>query len=524
MKRLILLVGILTLCLAGCASEETILDSPEEFIDITEEIVEVVDEVVEAEKNEVSVEIGYKHFDEETQKEIGNILSVSDIYVTTTVFDEDCGQKPVEVLFFTVDSIGAVSDDTSNLYDRVNAGGCIEAYPSKNMAIDRDEYLLGYYLFGLTGGKHAAVNNYVLQISQELSSEEQENLLAELRVIFMNRDTSVSLDDYLDAVSFEKALNDGHKVNGKTVEFCVNDYKPDSALGINCWAGEHLNFISKTELNVKVGDIIVGRVTEEPTKVLGSWKIPYTVLSINDEAFAQNENQTTSSNNATDNQTDEITLTMSADEFKGMNYQEAEQIFRKMGFGKFDYRTIDTEDETSDNAICYVEITEWFLGEDDFVKGDKFDADATVTFVSYKYVAPAEPIPMYYSTNSLDTVRNGNAGKYAYKNSGKFYDIYWIIDFDEGYVYYFTHENVEEEIGLHDYCDRLLIDSGTLNDTVVITYHDGGVEWKNYLHFKYVNQPDKLIVVDNDDLSWEYTPTDLDKALSLLDTKTITDY
>ena len=99
-----------------------------------------------------------------------------------------------------------------------------------------------------------------------------------------NKETSEDYSiDYADAESFEKALNEGEKVNGKVVQFLVLDYKPDSALGINCWAGEHLNFISEEEINVVKGKIIVGRVTKEPSKVLGSWEIPYEVLSISEE-------------------------------------------------------------------------------------------------------------------------------------------------------------------------------------------------------------------------------------------------
>lgn len=517
MKRVLVLIIALVILLSGCFVEETMSDS--EKVDVA-----VIEETVKIGEIEDDAEACFKHFDEETQKEVGAISSISDFFVTTTIFDEECRQKPMEVLFFAVNAIGEISDVTYSFNDRVKAGGCIEAYPSKDMATDRDEYLLGYYLFGLTGGKHTAVNNYVIQTSQELSLEEQENLLEELRAIFMNRDTSASVDDYLDVVSFEKALNDGHKVDGKIVEFTVNDYKPDSALGINCWAGEHLNFISATELNVKAGDIVVGRVTEEPTSIFGSWKIPYTVLSINGETAVETTHEPEVADASVKQQPTEISMTMDEDDFKGLNYQEAEKILREMGFSKFDYRTIDTEHEASSDTICYIEITDWFFGEDDFVKGDKFDADAMVTLISYKYVVPAEQTPVYYSTNSIETVGDGNTGKYAYKNSGKFYDVYWIIDFDEGYVYNFTHENVDEEKGYHDYCDRLEIDSGTLNDTLVITYHDGDMVWKNYLHFKYVNFPDKLIVVDNDDLVWEYTPADLDKALTLWSTKTITEY
>ena len=327
--------------------------------------------------------------------------------------------------------------------------------------------------------------------------------------------------DYADAASFEKALNDGVKVNGKIIQFDVVEYKPDSALGINCWSGEHLNFISEEELDVGKGNIIVGRIIEEPTKTLGSWVIHYEVLSIDGEKI---EGETTDSTDSTEpedppvSQPTEITLTMGEDDFKGMNYQEAEQFFREMGFTNFEYRTVNTETESAEDTICYIEITEWFIGDSDFVKGDKFDADSTVTFFSYEYEAPTAPSPVFYSTNDYETAKNGNTGVFSYRDSGSSYDIYWIIDFDEGYVYYFTDGNGESS------CDRLKIDSGTLNDKVTITYHDGGDTWSYKLHFKYVDHPETLIMVDQNGFDWEYSTTDLDDALNLRATKNIKDY
>lgn len=327
--------------------------------------------------------------------------------------------------------------------------------------------------------------------------------------------------DYADAASFEKALNDGVKVNGKIIQFDVVEYKPDSALGINCWSGEHLNFISEEELDVGKGNIIVGRIIEELTKTLGSWVIHYEVLSIDGEKI---EGETTDSTDSTEpedppvSQPTEITLTMGEDDFKGMNYQEAEQFFREMGFTNFEYRTVNTETESAEDTICYIEITEWFIGDSDFVKGDKFDADSTVTFFSYEYEAPTAPSPVFYSTNDYETAKNGNTGVFSYRDRGSSYDIYWIIDFDEGYVYYFTDGNGESS------CDRLKIDSGTLNDKVTITYHDGGDTWSYKLHFKYVDHPETLIMVDQNGFDWEYSTTDLDDALNLRATKNIKDY
>lgn len=57
--------------------------------------------------------------------------------------------------------------------------------------------------------------------------------------------------DYNTAEEFENVLINDEKVDNKVVKFEVNDYKEDSVLGINCWAGEHLNFISEEVLDVK---------------------------------------------------------------------------------------------------------------------------------------------------------------------------------------------------------------------------------------------------------------------------------
>ena len=63
-----------------------------------------------------------------------------------------------------------------------------------------------------------------------------------------------------------------------------------------------------------------------------------------------------------------------------------------------------------------------------------------------------------------------------------------------------------------------------LNDKVTITYHDGGDTWSYSLHFKYVDHPETLIMVDQNGFDWEYSTTDLDDALVIRETKNIKDY
>lgn len=125
---------------------------------------------------------------------------------------------------------------------------------------------------------------------------------------------------------------------------------------------------------------------------------------------------------------------------------------------------------------------------------------------------------LYYSTNDLETAKNGNSGVFAYRRSGSNYDLYWIIDFDEGYTYYFLDGNGDTS------CDRIKIESGDLNDKVVIIYHDGSDTWQETLCFKSKRQPEHLLWKDYSGFSYDYNATDLSEAIVIRDTKTIKDY
>lgn len=148
------------------------------------------------------------------------------------------------------------------------------------------------------------------------------------------------------------------------------------------------------------------------------------------------------------------------------------------------------------------------------------EATPTESASLYEANEAAKPVKnhaSYHSSGDKDVAKNGNSGIYAYCESYT-YDNYYIIDFDEGYVYTFADGNGS---GL---CFRLKIESGDLNDVVIITYHDGDDTWSEGLHFNFVRQPDTMIVQQEDGWENTYRFTDLEDALALRDTKQIIDY
>lgn len=367
-------------------------------------------------------------------------------------------------------------------------------------------------------------------------------------------DKGFSIDVEESDKSFDAKNADGYKLSVKYIGnnvMSISIDEPEYQVAVEVECVENWIF-SKYDVDVYVEDSLEGTlshgttdtysvtltkgtytikfVSAENDDVTGTVKIDiskdedikFKISCYSDKISVETISGTLSDNNEnTESSTSEsskITVTMSEKDFKGMNYKDAEKKFREMGFTSFEYKTVDTENESAANTICYVEIIEFFIGDSDFVKGDKFDADSTITFYSYKYEEPEASKPVFYSTNDYETAKKGNTGVFSYKSKGGSYDVYWIINFDEGYVYQFTEGNGESV------CDKVKIVSGDLNDKIVVIWHDGGDEWSWKLHFKYKKHPETLVVNDHNGFATEFTTTDLDDALKLRNTKTIHEY
>lgn len=215
--------------------------------------------------------------------------------------------------------------------------------------------------------------------------------------------------DFEDATSFETALNNGESVKDKIVQFEVNDYKPDSKLGINCWAGEHLNFILKDKTAVKKGDIIIGRCTKDASKVMiYSWKIPFEIIEIKQQNIEQ---QTTTIPPTTKLDKNQIEVPYSAYSFKNDDVTEVVALLKEVGFTNIKTKPIYDLDHNSSwdssklNWIESISIDK----NTNFSENDMFDKNALIN-ISYHVYERDNPVIIYnqYTASELfeDLERN----------------------------------------------------------------------------------------------------------------------
>ena len=292
--------------------------------------------------------------------------------------------------------------------------------------------------------------------------------------------------DYYDAASFEKALNNGTKVNGKIVQFDVLEYKPDSALGINCWSGEHLNFISEEELNVSKGSIVIGRITKEPTKTLGSWKIPYEVLSISEEKVEGNttEETTTPETQPPETNPPETKISMTADSssYAGKQRTDVEKEFKDKGFTNISIHEVKTTDSNNPDG----QVTSVSAANDSFKKGDKFEKDAEIIIYCWKYEKPQSE----YEKAFIRKMSN--------------YSLYYMFDTDTKKVVTFSSQDTYVDKGTY---------SGDFNSGVTINWDHG--EWTE----KFTNKDGSsyATMIDGNGFDWEYKVCDIETAQTRLD-------
>lgn len=364
--------------------------------------------------------------------------------------------------------------------------------------------------------------------------------------------------DYADAASFEKALNDGEKVEGKIVQFDVVEYKPDSALGINCWSGDHLNFISEDELDVKKGSIVVGRITKEPTKALGSWRIPYEVLSISNNARSEK--------NGFDSKTNEV-YQLAGYTVEIPKYWKFEnkidsgiQRYAEKG-GKVAMLQVTAQKESDDGysvtfnglmddndnmiamieSTAFTEVTDYEVIDTGVVKGilykgniDNMSDDLSGHGVWFAFASEGDrnwcTIVMCQSDNTdfvynddfMKIIRSIKANEKqaesnpavepekpyseyekAYIRDMSNYDLYYMFDTDTKKVVYFGTNDTYIEKGTY---------TGDFASGVTISWSHG--EWTEKFTHK---SGSSATLIDGNGFDWEYKTCDIKKAQDVLD-------
>ena len=122
-----------------------------------------------------------------------------------------------------------------------------------------------------------------------------------------------------------------------------------------------------------------------------------------------------------------------------------------------------------------------------------------------------KPPVSYHSSKDLDTARKGNSGVYAYREWHPDHcDNYIIIDFNNDRVIAFSDDGEYSSYTVYK------IEEGSLDRRVIMSVTDKRGNKTLYgLHFKYVLNPEHLILQSIDGTEVDYIATDLSNALDL---------
>ena len=207
---------------------------------------------------------------------------------------------------------------------------------------------------------------------------------------------------------------------------------------------------------------------------------------------------------------DEVIMFVLPEEYIGKKYSEVESEIKKLGFTNIKIESKETNDSNNkDGTIC-----EFSIGNKNYKRGDKVNKSDEVKIVYWKFKEQSkeqkQSSSVSYSTNDKNTVKNGNSGKYAYSSIGGKNENYYIIDFTTSSVYFFTDGD-----GSETYLKGKIV-SGTLNTTLLVKFSIGSEQWYEGMHFRWKNQPNHLIVEDDDHFEYDFYPTSLSAAESIL--------
>lgn len=113
-------------------------------------------------------------------------------------------------------------------------------------------------------------------VGQVTSSSISSDELSQLQQAYSDKSIKY---DYESADSFESALNNRINVANKIASFEVKQVAPDSIIGFNLLAGEHLNFRLKKAKDISDHDQATV-IVHSAIKLLGSWFINCELIGV----------------------------------------------------------------------------------------------------------------------------------------------------------------------------------------------------------------------------------------------------
>ena len=135
--------------------------------------------------------------------------------------------------------------------------------------------------------------------------------------------------DYDSAESFESALNDGADTTNKIVSFEATKVAPDSAVGFNVMAGEHLNFKSKDAKEISDHEQVTVIVTNAKSKI-GSWFIDYELIGTKDlTAAEESPTSETSDETVAESENEEVPEAQNSEDYSSLSDIEKVDAFYK---------------------------------------------------------------------------------------------------------------------------------------------------------------------------------------------------
>lgn len=219
--------------------------------------------------------------------------------------------------------------------------------PSKNLVSSIITALLLSMIITACGG----IEDSVSSISSDRISQLQQSYA----------DGTLTID-YDSAESFESALNDGTDTTNKIVSFEVKEIAPDSVVGFNVHAGEHLNFKSKDAKEISNNEQVTVLITNAKSKI-GSWLIDYELIGTKEIVATEEESsiQTSMETSAATDSEDVSTLSeeISDDNSNRSDIEKADNLIEEDQLNKSsDSQIVDNSESTKETDDSKSKTTE----------------------------------------------------------------------------------------------------------------------------------------------------------------------